>query len=65
MSGQEVLSFVLADNVVVKLLLDLTGCDKLLRLDGAHLALLIGLLFFSYDPVSRSDAIDTDVAINT
>jgi hypothetical protein len=39
------------------------GSYELLRLDGAHLALLIDLLFFGNDPICRSDAVDADIAV--
>ena len=59
------LGFFLTDNLIVELLLDLTRSNKLLGLDGAHLTLLIDLLFFSYDTVSRSYTVNANIAVNT
>ena len=63
-NGKSDLCFVLTDYILVECLLDLMRRNKLLRLDGSHLALLANLLFFRNDTVCSTNAVDADVAIN-
>ena len=63
-NGERNLGVILTYDILVEHVLDLMRRNKLLGLDGTHLALLVDFLFFGNDTVSRSDAVNADIAVD-